>query len=331
MRAFVTGGAGFIGSHLSEKLLDLGHQVTIIDDLSTGRMENIEHLIGRPGFTFAIESILNETVMDRLVCECDIIFHLAASVGVELIVNHPVEVIETNILGSEMVLKIANRYKKKTLITSTSEIYGKSEKVPFGEEDDSLMGPTTKNRWSYACSKAVDEFLALAYHQEKGLPVVIARLFNTVGPRQTGRYGMVIPRFVATALRNETIPVYGDGKQSRCFTFVADTVEFLVRLSALPEAEGQIFNVGNNQEISIGDLAEKIREMTGSKSGIETIPYDQAYAKGFEDMLRRIPDISKVCRVTGYKPRYDLDEILRQVIDYVRQVGPDTLLSPRGC
>ena len=329
MRAFVTGGAGFIGSHLSEKLLNLGHQVTIIDDLSTGRMENIEHLIGQPGFTFAIESILNETVMDRLVCECDIIFHLAASVGVELIVNHPVEVIETNILGSEMVLKIANRYKKKTLITSTSEIYGKSDKVPFSEEDDSLMGPTTKNRWSYACSKAVDEFLALAYHQEKGLPVVIARLFNTVGPRQTGRYGMVIPRFVATALKGETIPVYGDGKQSRCFTFVADTVEFIIRLSGLPEAEGQIFNVGNNQEISIGDLALKVREMTGSNSDIEEIPYDQAYAKGFEDMLRRIPDISKVCRVTGYKPRHNLDEILRQVIDYVRQVGPETLLSPR--
>ena len=329
MRAFVTGGAGFIGSHLSEKLLNLGHQVTIIDDLSTGRMENIEHLIGQPGFTFAIESILNETVMDRLVCECDIIFHLAASVGVELIVNHPVEVIETNILGSEMVLKIANRYKKKTLITSTSEIYGKSDKVPFSEEDDSLMGPTTKNRWSYACSKAVDEFLALAYHQEKGLPVVIARLFNTVGPRQTGRYGMVIPRFVATALKGETIPVYGDGKQSRCFTFVADTVEFIIRLSGLPEAEGQIFNVGNNQEISIGDLALKVREMTGSNSDIEEIPYDQAYAKGFEDMMRRIPDISKVCRVTGYKPRHNLDEILRQVIDYVRQVGPETLLSPR--
>ena len=329
MKAFVTGGAGFIGSHLSEKLLSLGHQVTIIDDLSTGRMENIEHLIGQPGFTFAIESILNETVMDRLVCECDIIFHLAASVGVELIVNHPVEVIETNILGSEMVLKIANRYKKKTLITSTSEIYGKSDKVPFSEEDDCVMGPTTKNRWSYACSKAVDEFLALAYHQEKGLPVVIARLFNTVGPRQTGRYGMVIPRFVATALKGETIPVYGDGKQSRCFTFVADTVEFIIRLSKLPEAEGQIFNVGNNQEISIGDLAIKVREMTGSNSDIEEIPYDQAYAKGFEDMMRRIPDISKVCRVTGYKPRHNLDEILRQVIDYVRQVGPDTLLSPR--
>ncbi len=328
MKALVTGGAGFIGSHLCEKLLELGNQVTVIDDLSTGRMSNIEQLVDNPDFTFAIETILNETVMDRLVCECDIIFHLAAAVGVELIVSRPVEVIETNILGSEMVLKVANRYKKKTVIISTSEIYGKSNKVPFGEEDDSLMGPTTKNRWSYACSKAVDEFLALAYHQEKNLPVVIARLFNTVGPRQTGRYGMVVPRFVALALLGKPIPVYGDGKQSRCFTYVADTVEYLVRLSRLPEAEGQIYNVGNNQEITIADLAEKIRTMSGSKSEIRTIPYDEAYAEGFEDMLRRIPDISKICRATGYKPVHDLDEILRRVIDHVRQVGPETLLAP---
>jgi UDP-glucose 4-epimerase len=291
-------------------------------------MENIAPLTGRPGYTFAIESILNETVMDRLVCECDIIFHLAASVGVELIVSRPVEVIETNILGTEMVLKVANRYKKKTLITSTSEIYGKSDKVPFGEEADSLMGPTTKNRWSYACSKAVDEFLALAYYREKNLPVVIARLFNTVGPRQTGRYGMVVPRFVAHALLGRKIPVYGDGKQSRCFTHVDDTVEFIVRLSRLPEAEGQIFNVGHNREITIMELAEKVRDMTGSNSEIELVPYDKAYAEGFEDMLRRIPDISKVCRITGYKPNHDLDDILENVIAYVRQVGPETLLAP---
>ncbi len=328
MKALVTGGAGFIGSHLCEKLLELGHRVTVIDDLSTGRMSNIEHLVDNPQFTFAIETILNETVMDRLICECDIIFHLAASVGVELIVSRPVEVIETNILGSEMVLKIANRYKKKTMVISTSEIYGKSDKVPFSEEDDSVMGATTKNRWSYACSKAVDEFLALAYHQSKNLPVVIARLFNTVGPRQTGRYGMVVPRFVAKALLGQPIPVYGDGRQSRCFTYVADTVEYLVRLSQLPEAEGQIYNVGNNQEITIADLAEKIRTMSDSESEISTIPYDEAYAEGFEDMLRRIPDISKVCGATGYKPCYDLDEILRRVIDYVRQVGPETLLAP---
>ena len=328
MKALVTGGAGFIGSHLCEKLLELGHRVTVIDDLSTGRMSNIEHLVDKPEFTFAIETILNETVMDRLVCECDIIFHLAAAVGVELIVSRPVEVIETNILGSEMVLKIANRYKKKTMVISTSEIYGKSDKVPFGEEDDSVMGPTTKNRWSYACSKAVDEFLALAYYQSKNLPVVIARLFNTVGPRQTGRYGMVIPRFVAKAILGQPIPVYGDGRQSRCFTYVADTVEYLVRLSQLPEAEGQIYNVGNNQEITIAALAEKIRTMSGSESVINTIPYDEAYTEGFEDMLRRIPDISKVCQATGYKPVHDLDEILRRVIDYVRQVGPETMLAP---
>jgi len=327
MRALITGGAGFIGSHLSEKLIKLGQRVTIIDDLSTGRMENINHLTGHENFTFAIENILNETVMDRLIYECDIIFHLAASVGVELIVSHPVAVIETNILGTEMVLKIANRYKKKTMITSTSEIYGKSEKVPFAEDDDSLMGPTTKNRWSYACSKAVDEFLALAYYQEKKLPVVIARLFNTVGPRQTGRYGMVVPRFVAYALKNETIPVYGDGQQIRCFTLVDDTIEYLIRLSGIPEAEGRIFNVGNNREISIMELAHKVRKMTRSSSQIKLVPYDQAYAAGFEDMLKRIPDITRVCRLTGYEPQFDLDTILERVIAYVREVGPDSLIG----
>jgi len=330
MKALVTGGAGFIGSHLNEKLLELGYRVTIIDDLSTGRMDNIRHLRSNENFTFAIENILNETVMDRLVCECDIIFHLAASVGVELIVSRPVEVIETNILGTEMVLKIANRYKKKVLLTSTSEIYGKSEKVPFKEEDDSLMGPTTKNRWSYACSKAVDEFLALAYYREKKLPIVIARLFNTVGPRQTGRYGMVIPRFVAKALKGEPIPVYGDGFQSRCFTYVEDSLEYIVRLSQSSSAEGQIFNVGNNCEITILDLAEKVKKMTGSKSEIKLVPYDQAYTTGFEDMRRRVPDISKVVSHTGYKPKFDLDTILERVIDYVKKVGPDTLLTRKS-
>ena len=330
MRSLITGGAGFIGSHLSKKLLDLGYKVTIIDDLSTGRMENIKHLTANKNYSFAIENILNETVMDRLVSECDIIFHLAAAVGVELIVERPVEVIETNILGTEMVLKIANRYKKKTLITSTSEIYGKSNKVPFKEEDDSLMGPTTKNRWSYACSKAIDEFLALAYYQEKKLPVVIARLFNTVGPRQTGRYGMVVPRFVAFALKKEPLLVYGDGHQSRCFTDVDDTVEDLVRLSRLPEAEGEIFNVGNNREIKILDLAEKIRKMVNSPSEIRFIPYDEAFAEGFEDMHRRIPDISKVCKCTGYKAQYDLETTLERVIAYVKEVGPDSLLRSKS-
>jgi nucleoside-diphosphate-sugar epimerase len=330
MKALITGGAGFIGSHLSERLLDLGYQVTIIDDLSTGRMENIQHLIGSEKFSFAIENILNETVMDRLVYECDIIFHLAAAVGVELIVSRPVEVIKTNVLGSEMVLKIANRYQKRVLITSTSEIYGKSEKVPFVEDDDSLMGPTTKNRWCYACSKALDEFLALAYRHEKQLPVVIARLFNTVGPRQTGRYGMVVPRFVALALNNEPIPVYGDGMQSRCFTFVGDTVEYLTRLAADKRADGQIFNVGSQEEISILDLAGKVTEITGSSSAIEMVPYDQAYEAGFEDMHRRVPDISRVVALTGYRPQYDLETILLRVVEYVREVGPESLLKPRG-
>ncbi len=328
MRTLITGGAGFIGSHLSERLLDSGYSVTIIDDLSTGRMDNIQHLVGKENFSFAIENILNETVMDRLVYECDIIFHLAAAVGVELIVSRPVEVIETNILGSEMVLKIANRYQKKVLLTSTSEIYGKSNKVPFAEEDDSLMGPTTKNRWSYACSKAVDEFLALAYHSEKKLPVVIARLFNTVGPRQTGRYGMVIPRFVALALKEEPIPVYGDGSQSRCFTYVSDTVEYLTRLAVDKKADGRIFNVGSQEEVTIMALAEKVKEATGSSSRIEMIPYDKAYETGFEDMHRRVPDISRVVEHTGYKPQYDLKTILHRVIEYVREVGPDTLLRP---
>jgi UDP-glucose 4-epimerase len=329
MRALITGGAGFIGSHLSERLLDLGYRVTIIDDLSTGRMENIQHLIGQEKFSFAIENILNETVMDRLVYECDIIFHLAAAVGVELIVSRPVEVIQTNILGSEMVLKIANRYQKKVLLTSTSEIYGKSNKVPFAEEDDSLMGPTTKNRWSYACSKAVDEFLALAYHHEKKLPIVIARLFNTVGPRQTGRYGMVIPRFVAHSLKNEPIPVYGDGSQSRCFTYVSDTVEYLTRLAVDKKADGQIFNIGSQEEITILALAEKVKAITGSSSKIVMVPYDQAYETGFEDMHRRVPDISRVVKCTGYKPQFDLETTLHRIVEYIREVGPDSLLKPK--
>ena len=327
MRVLVTGGAGFIGSHLNERLLDMGHEVTIIDDLSTGRMDNIEHLKAREGFRFAIEDIRNETVMDRLVSECDIIFHLAAAVGVELIVSRPVEVIETNILGTEMVLKIANRYKRKVIIISTSEIYGKSNKIPFFEDDDCIMGSTTKNRWSYACSKAVDEFLALAYNREKNLPIVIARLFNTVGPRQTGRYGMVIPRFIAHALLGDKIPVYGNGQQTRCFTYVNDTVEYLTRLAFDPKAEGRIFNIGSQQEITILDLARKVLEVTGSKSEIEVIPYDKAYAEGFEDMLKRVPDISRVTECTGYSPQYGLDYILEKVTEYIREVGPKSLLG----
>lgn len=316
MRALITGGAGFIGSHLAEELLRRGDMVYVIDDLSTGRLENVEHLMTSPRFNIAVESILNETVMDRLVSECDIIYHLAAAVGVELIVSRPVEVIETNILGSHMVLKIANRYLKKVLLTSTSEIYGKSDKIPFKENDDRVLGPTTKNRWSYSSSKAIDEFLGLAYHKEKDLEVVMVRLFNTVGPRQTGRYGMVIPRFVVQALKGEPITVYGSGKQVRCFTYVTDVVDAIINLAYNAEAVGQIFNIGNTESISIYDLAVKIKEMTNSNSEIVSIPYDKAYEEGFEDMSIRVPDLSKIKTLIGYQPRIQLDEILSNVVEY---------------
>jgi len=321
MKALITGGAGFIGSHLAEALLDRGDEVTIIDNLSTGSMENIQHLIGHPKFRFAIETITNETVMDRLVSECDIIYHLAAAVGVELVVTHPVEVIETNILGSYTVFKIANRYKKKVVLSSTSEIYGKSNSSPFKEDDDRVLGPTTKSRWSYSNSKAMDEFLALAYYKEKGLPVVIVRLFNTVGPRQTGRYGMVIPRFVQQALSGEPITVYGDGKQTRCFAYVTDIVDAMIKLAEHPDAEGEVFNLGSQEEITIMDLAKKVKEKTKSSSPIVNIPYDEAYEIGFEDMRRRVPDISKAKKVIGFSPKISLDEILDRIIDYFKKKG----------
>jgi UDP-glucose 4-epimerase len=316
MNVLITGGAGFVGSHLAEALLQRGQHVTIIDDLSTGRMENIAHLRALPHFRFAIETIMNEAVMDRLVSECDVIYHLASAVGVELIVNRPVEVIERCILGSEVVLKIANRYKKKVLITSTSEVYGKSSKVPFSEDDDRILGPTTKSRWSYSCSKAIDEFLALAYYKEKQLPVVLVRLFNTVGPRQTGQYGMVVPRFVQAAMHNQPIRVYGDGTQSRCFGYVGDVVGAMSALMNHPGAVGQIFNIGSNEEITIMDLAKRVKALTNSKSEIVKIPYEQAYEQGFEDMARRVPDLTKIKKLIGFVPKVKLDDIILRVRDY---------------
>jgi UDP-glucose 4-epimerase len=320
-RALITGGAGFIGSHLAEALLEIGHPVTVIDNLSTGRFENIEHLVQHPHFRFAIDSIMNEVVMDRLVSECDVIFHLAAAVGVMLIVDKPVHTIETNVMGMEAVLKAALRYRAKVLVASTSEVYGKGNRVPFNEDDDVVLGPTSRSRWAYAASKMVDEFLALAYYRERGLPVVIFRLFNTVGPGQTGQYGMVIPRFVQQAIRGEAITVYGDGLQSRCFLHVGDAVEAIMALAECPEAVGQVLNVGATDEVSIEELAEKVRWLSMQKrknqsaGDIIHVPYEKAYAIGFEDMYRRVPDISKIKKYTGWEPKRYLDQILQEVVE----------------
>jgi nucleoside-diphosphate-sugar epimerase len=312
----VTGGAGFIGSHLCELLLHNGHHVVAIDDLSTGRLENIQHLRPLPSFQFVRETIMNNQVLDRLTSEADIVVHLAAAVGVKLIVEDPVRTIVTNIMGTEAVLTTANRYGCKVLLASTSEVYGKGVKVPFSEEDDRLMGSTTHSRWAYATSKAVDEFLAQAYHRQFGMPIVLMRFFNTVGPRQTGRYGMVVPRFVRQALRNEAITVYGDGQQSRCFADVADVTEAIFKLALHPDAVGQVFNIGATQEISIQGLAERIIELTNSKSEIVFVPYDEAYAPGFEDMRRRVPSLGRIHDLIGYSPKYALDDTLRRVIDF---------------
>jgi UDP-glucose 4-epimerase len=317
VKALITGGAGFVGSHLAEALLARGDTVYLLDNLSTGSIENIEHLKANKRFQYTIDSVMNEPVTAELIDRVDVVFHLAAAVGVKLIVESPVNTIETNVHGTEMVLKLANKKKKKVLIASTSEVYGKNDDVPFREDSDLVLGPTTKGRWSYACSKAIDEFLALAYWKEKRLPVVIARLFNTVGPRQTGRYGMVIPNFVKQALLGHPLTVFGDGQQSRCFTYVSDVVDQLIKLADHPEAVGHVFNVGNDhEEITIMDLARRVRERTGGKSEIVLVPYDQAYEEGFEDMPRRIPDLAKVRALTGYEPRVHLDEILDRVIAY---------------
>lgn len=318
MRALITGGAGFIGSHLAETLLAAGHRVMVIDDLSTGRFSNIEHLTPNPDFGFALETITNETVMDRLVSECDIIFHLAAAVGVQLVVSRPIHVIETNVLGSAMVMRLANRYRRKVLLASTSEVYGKGTSLPFREDDDRLLGPTTRSRWSYSCSKAIDEFLALAYHKEHDLPCVIFRLFNTVGPRQTGRYGMVVPSFAGQALRGEPITVYGDGEQTRCFVDVRDVVQAIVALAGQPAAVGEVFNIGSTQEVTMTQLAQRVKALAGSPSEIVYVPYSQAYETGFEDFRRRVPDITKISRLIGYQPRYGLDDILQRVIEDLR-------------
>ena len=316
--ALITGGAGFIGSHLSEKLLTQGDQVTIIDNLSTGRFENIAHLTENTRFRYAIEDIRHAAVMDRLVSECDVIYHLAAAVGVFSIVHSPINTLEINVGGTEIVLQTARRYRKKVLLASTSEVYGKGVKVPFSEDDDRILGPTTKSRWSYAASKELDEFLGLAYHKAADLPVTIFRLFNTVGPRQVGNYGMVVPRFVKWALQGEAIQVYGDGQQSRCFANVYDVVDAISILGHHDAVAGEVYNIGNSQEISIHSLAQLVKERAASASEIVFVPYDQAYEMGFEDMRRRVPDISKIRAAIGWQPTTPLEETIDQIIAYYR-------------
>lgn len=316
--ALITGGAGFIGSHLAEALLARGQRVTVIDNLSTGRIENVQRLEDNPNYRYAIEDIRSLNIIDRLVSECDIIYHLAAAVGVQKIVSEPINTIEVNIGGTEILLQSARRYRKKVMIASTSEVYGKGVKFPFEEDDDSLLGPTTRSRWAYAASKAIDEFLSLAYYKEVGLPVVIFRLFNTIGPRQQGQYGMVVPRFISWALSGEPIQVYGDGQQQRCFGNVYDIVDAICRLAEVPDAVGQVFNIGNTEEVTIHELAERVRIRANSQSEIQLIPYDQAYEPGFEDFRRRVPSIEKIGRYTGWEPTTTLDTTLDQMIAYYK-------------
>ena len=314
----ITGGAGFIGSHLSEAVVAAGDAVVAVDDLSTGSFRNVEHLNGG-AFELVVASVDDAATMEGLVRRADLVYHLAAAVGVKLIVADPVRTIETNIRGTEVVLRLANKWRRPVVVASTSEVYGKSERVPYAEEHDMVLGPTSHSRWAYAASKAIDEFLAVAYHRRDGLPVVIARLFNTVGPRQTGRYGMVLPTFIRQALRGEPITVYGDGRQSRAFTYVSDAVRALLELPRHEAAFGEVFNVGGGREVTIMDLALLVRERTGSASEIVTVPYDEAYAPGFEDMVRRVPDISKLQRVTGFSPSVGLEETIDRVAEHYRQ------------
>lgn len=319
MNALVTGGAGFIGSHLAERLVERGDHVTIIDDLSTGSVHNIKHLKGTPKFDYFLDSVTNQHLMAELIDAADIVYHLAAAVGVRLIVESPTHTMEANIRGTEVVLELAAKKKKRVLITSTSEVYGKRNQVPFRENDDLVLGPPDKGRWSYACSKAIDEFLAVAYWKEKRVPTVIARLFNVVGPRQTGRYGMVIPSLIKQALTGRDMTVYGDGTQSRCFTYISDAASALIALAEHPDTNGEVYNIGSVEEVSILALAKKIRELTGSESRIVFVPYDQAYEQGFEDMMRRVPDLTKINRLIGYAPTTTLEAILLNTIRYHSQ------------
>jgi len=319
MRALVTGGAGFIGSHLTERLLKDGNQVSVIDNLSTGSLKNIESFAEHPGFEFVAGDIRNAKLIEPLAKRCDVIFHLAAAVGVKLIAEDPVHTIQTNIGGTEVVLDVANKFRKKILIASSSEVYGKSEAVPFREDDDIVLGSTRLSRWSYACSKAIDEFLGLAFYQQYGLDVVIGRFFNTIGPRQTGQYGMVVPRFVQRALNNEPVLIYGTGKQTRCFCYVADLVEAIIRLMACKQAAGQVYNIGTGQEISIEGLADKIIKMTGSKSTKQFVPYETAYGRPIEDMMRRVPSLERIKQTVGWEPKTSLDEALQAIAKSLRQ------------
>ncbi len=317
-RALVTGGAGFIGSHLAEALIAKDYHVHVIDDLSTGSFDNIAHLEKDDCFEYTIDTVLDTRVMDKLIKDCDVIFHLAAAVGVNYVIENQLRSIQVNVKGTEIVLEAANRWKRKVVLFSTSEIYGKSEDVPFKEEDDRILGPTTVTRWSYAVTKAIDEIMALAYWREKKLPIVIVRCFNTCGPRQTGQYGMVLPRFVKQALLGNPITVYGDGSQTRCFASVYDVVGGVIGLAECNRAIGEIFNIGSDVEITIKELAEKVKHLSGSSSKIEFIPYEKAYGRGFEDMRRRVPDLSKIRAYIGYEPRMSLDDIVMSVIEHMR-------------
>lgn len=331
MKFFLTGGAGFVGSHLSEHLLSQGHSVTVLDDLSTGAIANIAHLKGRRDFHYVIDTVANKALLAELVDASDAVFHLAAAVGVKLIVESPVRTIETNVKLTELVLEVANKKNRPVFVASTSEVYGKSTAIPFREDGDLVMGATSKGRWSYACSKALDEFLAIAYWKERGLPVVVARLFNTVGPRQTGRYGMVVPTLVRQALAGEPMTVYGDGTQRRCFTHVKDSVRAQAALIQCPAAVGGVFNIGSQNEISIMGLAERIKELAKSDSPIKLIPYSEAYEEGFEDMARRVPDLTRVHAAVGYEPKFTLDDIIRDVLAHERSSGaapPSAELRP---